>query len=411
MLLGRIYIAWIVATAFFFYQYMVRGLPNILSREIFDTFKITAEEFGSLGSIYLMTYGLLQIPIGFLLDRINIRKISLGAILLCIGGSLIFATSNDFYIMQISRLILAIGSASALGITLKIISSNFEGITRSFLSGITLTVGVLGPILGGEIFEYVLQFHDWRVAIIIISLGGFILFILSFSFIRNINHNLNQGGFSNIFSQIRSGFSMPVLIYAIIAGGIYAPVCVFGDLWGVSFLRAKFSMAESDAIDISLSLYVGLAIGSLILPYLSEKINRLNSVIILSLVINALLFSIMIFSETLDPEKLYILVILIGFFCGSEMICFNAAWRIVPRDCTGLTVGVINSLSLIFNAIFQHAVGILMDMMWDGQINDLGMRVYSEDNYIVGISSVPLVLLLCFVMGLSLLRRSKQLVR
>lgn len=311
--------------------------------------------------------------------------------------------------MQLSRFIIAIGSAFALGITLKIITSNFDGIKRSLLSGITLTVGVLGPILGAAIIKYVLQLHDWRIAVIIISLSGFILFILSFAFIKNTNDVTNDSLFKGVFSQVKHCFSLPILVYAIIAGGIYAPVCVFGDLWGVRFLTTKFSIAETDAINISSSLYIGLAIGSLILPYLSEKLNRLNSTIIFSLVINAILFSVMIFSHDLTMDKLYFLVMLIGFFCGVEMICFNAAWKIVPRNCTGLTVGVINSLSLIFNAIFQHIVGILIDLMWDGQVSTSGMRIYTEDNYIIGISSIPVLLLFCFILSLILLRRSKDI--
>ncbi len=405
---SRIYIAWIVSTAFFFYQYMLRGLPNILSKEIFDTFKITAEEFGSLGSIYLFTYGILQIPIGFLLDRVNLHKIALRAILSCISGALIFSISKDFYIMQVSRFILALGSATALGITLKIISSNFEGVTRSFFSGLTLTIGVLGPILGGKIVEIVLHFNSWRTATIILSLSGFILFILSFFFLSNIRHEVTSNGFKNILSQISHVFNRRIILYSVIAGGIYTPVCVFGDLWGVKFLIAKFSINQSEAIDICLSLYIGLAIGSLILPYLSEKINGLHSVIILSLLINGGLFSIIIFSESISIKNLYFLVVSIGFFCGSEMICFNAAWRIVPRDCTALTVGIINSLSLIFNGIFQHIVGVLIDMMWDGKRSPEGIRIYSEDNYVIGISSIPIVLFLSFAMCLILLQRSKK---
>ena len=195
----------------------------------------------------------------------------------------------------------------------------------------------------------------------------------------------------------------------IIAGGIYAPACIFGDLWGVRFLSVKFNISESDAINIGLSLYWGLAIGSLILPYLSERLNRLNAVIILSLVINAVLFCIMLFSDSLSLDTLYILVMSIGFFCGSEMICFNAAWRIVPKNCTALTVGVINSLSLIFNAILLHGVGILIEMMWNGEMSDVGVRIYSENNYIIGISSIPLTLCLCFVIALICLRQSQKI--
>ncbi len=401
-----VYLAWLISTVFFFYQYMLRVMPNIMSKEIFETFKITAEEFSTLGSIGMMTYGLLQIPIGFLLDRINLKKVSLIAILLSISGAILFGFSSEFYLMQISRFILAVGSSAALGIALKIISSNFNGMIRSFLSGLTLTVGVFGPILGAQIVSFVLQWHDWRIAVVIIGLSGFILFLLSIIFIKNFNHEANDRGFKNIISQIKSVFTLPIFLYSVIAGGIYAPVCVFGDLWGVRFLNAKFGLSEADAINISLSaLYIGLAVGSLILPYLSEMIGNLNFVIITTLLINAILFCVMIFIEDISIDSLYILVSAIGFFCGSEMICFNAAWNLVPKSCTALTVGVINSLSLVFNAIFQQAVGFLMDMMWDGKTNESGIRIYSEDTYVMGISLIPIILSICFTMSILLIRK------
>lgn len=404
---SKIYIAWFITTMFFFYQYMVRVFPNIISNDIFETFKITAEEFGTLGSIYSLTYGLVQIPIGFLLDRVKIKKISLGAILLCISGVIMFGMSQNFYMMQIGRIITAAGSGAALGITLKIISANFSGVNRGILSGLTLTIGVIGPILGGKIVEFILKSHDWRIAVTIIGMSGFILFFLTLLMVKNMKYSYPIG-FKETFSGIRQVFSLPVLLYSIIAGGIYAPVCVFADLWGSRFLTSKFGIIETESVNISLSLYVGVAVGSLFLPFFAERIRRLNLVIVVTLLINSVLFCIMIFSDNIEINHLYILVSLIGFFCGAEMICFNAAWYIVPESATGLTVGVINSFSIIFNAAFQHIVGMLMDMMWDGKVDDSGIRVYSQDHFILAISSVPIVLMSCFLISLLLMKRIKR---
>lgn len=400
-----VYVAWFVCTAFFFYQYMIRVFPNIISREIFNTFKVTAEEFSTLGLIYSLTYGIVQIPIGLLLDRSNMKRILLIAILFCIVGAMMFGIANDFHMMQISRFIIALGSGAALGITLKLISSNFIGITRSVLSGLTLTIGVIGPILGGKIIELILISHEWNVAVMIIGMSGFILFTMTIFFVKNVKLEIERS--PSIFTQIRHVLSIPVLLYAIIAGGIYAPVCVFADMWGTRFLSAKFGVSETNGINISLSLYIGLAIGSLILPYFSEKIRRLNAVIILSLLFNAILFCILIFTDNISSEGLYSLVIGIGFLCGSEMICFNAAWQIVPPHSSALTVGIINSLSIVFNAFLQYAVGILMDMMWSGEISN-GLRIYSKDDYIIGISLIPFTLMICFILSLYLVKKVRK---
>jgi len=403
---SQIYLAWFICSAFFFYQYMIRVFPNIFTKEIFEAFKITAEEFGTLGSIYSLTYGAVQIPVGFLLDRTNIKKITLTAILLCIGGVLMFGMSKSFYLMQISRFIIALGSGAALGITLKIITANFIGTTRSVFSGLTLTIGVIGPILGGKIVEQVILFHDWRIVVIIIGMSGFVLFLGSLLFIKSTKYK-NTTGFKENISQFKNVFNMPIFLYSIIAGGIYAPACVFGDLWGARFLTSKFGITESESINVSLSLYIGLAIGSLILPYFSEKIKRLNLVITISLISNVALFCVMLFIDKIEIDQLYFLVCTIGFFCGAEMICFNAAWYIVPKNSSALTVGILNSFSMIFNAIFQYVVGALMDMMWDGKYSEDGLRIYTQDNFILGISSVPIVLMICFVISLALTKKVK----
>ncbi len=404
---SQIYLTWFICSAFFFYQYMLRVFPNILSKEIFETFKITAEEFGTLGSIYSLTYGIVQIPVGFLLDRTNIKNITLAAILLCIGGALMFGISKNFYLMQVARFIIALGSGASLGITLKVISENFIGTTRSVLSGLTLTIGVFGPIIGGQIIKHIMLIHDWRIVVIMIGISGFLLFLATIFFIKKTKYKAADG-FKETIGQFKYVFSMPILLYSIIAGGIYAPACVFGDLWGGRFLTTKFGTSESDSISISLSLYIGLAVGSLILPYFSEKIKKLNLVIIIALLCNASLFCVMLFVDKLTIEQLYYLVCGIGFFCGAEMICFNAAWYIVPRNASALTVGVINSFSIIFNAIFQYAVGILIDIMWDGQYTKDGLRAYTEDNFILGISSVPIVLMICFIISLGLMKKIKS---
>jgi MFS family permease len=387
-----VYLAWFITSLFFFFQFMIRVLPNIISVDIFANFKIRAEEFSSLGSIYTITYGLVQIPIGFLLDRIDLKKLSLGAIILTLIGSILFALADTFYLLQIARFIIALGSGAALGITLKIISSNFSGISRSFLSGLTITLGVLGPIAGGEIITFLLSYHDWRFAILLLSGLGFLLFIIHFFFLpKNITHKTDT--FKSNFLQISKVFTKPILVYAFIAAGLFVAPCVFADLWGAKFLMVRFNLPEVSAVSISLATYWGLALGSIILPYLAAVIKKSNLVIIISLFIILLGFLILLSYKNLSELELFWLIALIGFFCGAEMICFNAAWHLVPVNAAGLTVGVINSISLILNAFFQQIIGFILDKIWNGTLID-EVRVYSEDNYLIALSFVPLIIFL-----------------
>ena len=76
------YLAWIAISLFYFYQYILRVSPGVMVVELRQTFKLTAEEFSSLGAIYLYAYSLLQIPLGFILDRMGIRRVIILSILI-----------------------------------------------------------------------------------------------------------------------------------------------------------------------------------------------------------------------------------------------------------------------------------------------------------------------------------------
>ena len=69
----QVYTAWAICTTFFFFQYILRVIPNIISQNLMSEFNISVKEFGSLGTIYSLTYGLMQIPVGILLDRFTIN--------------------------------------------------------------------------------------------------------------------------------------------------------------------------------------------------------------------------------------------------------------------------------------------------------------------------------------------------
>ena len=391
-----VYLAWFIGALFFFFQFMIRVIPNIISAEIFQTFKIKADEFSSLGAIYTVTYGLVQLPIGFLLDKIKLRKIAVTSISLVLGGLLLFTFADQFFIMQISRFIIALGSGAALGITLKIVATNFVGISRSFLSGFTISLGVLGPIVAGEIMGKLLLNHDWRFSVLSLSVVGFILLIASVFLVKNKASQATS--FKTNFMQLGKVLTKPILVYALLAAGLFAIPAVFADLWGSKFLITRFKFNEETARSISLAIYLGLALGSIILPYLAALIQRSNLIIFISLLVNLIGFIIILTGKNLSKEELFLLAIIIGFFCGAEMICFNAAWHLVPATATGLTVGVINSISLILNAFLQQLIGFIMDRIWDGNLID-GMRVYSEDNYLVALSSLPIMIILSLIIG------------
>src|SRR6185437_3672964 len=105
------YLSWLVITTFYFYQYILRVAPGIMIHDIRDYFKITAEEFSTLGFFYLLGYSILQIPLGIIVDRVGVKRVALWSVVVCIIGSLLFGITSHFWVAQFARFTIGIGSA------------------------------------------------------------------------------------------------------------------------------------------------------------------------------------------------------------------------------------------------------------------------------------------------------------
>ena len=81
------YLAWFSLALFFFYQYILRVAPGVMIEELRAAFKINAQEFATFGSFYLIAYGVLQIPLGVIVDRVGVRTMALYSVLICIFAS------------------------------------------------------------------------------------------------------------------------------------------------------------------------------------------------------------------------------------------------------------------------------------------------------------------------------------
>ena len=72
------------------------------------------------------------------------------SILLCIIGTLLLAYAENVVWLQLSRILVGIGSACAFMCSLKIVVDCLPVGKRGFLMGATLTLGTLGALIAGK---------------------------------------------------------------------------------------------------------------------------------------------------------------------------------------------------------------------------------------------------------------------
>ena len=403
------YLGWAAVGIFYFYQYILRVSPGVMIEDLRREFTLTAEQFSYFGSFYLYAYALLQVPLGIIVDKIGVKKTVLGSILLCLMGTFLMAQTSYFSLALVSRILIGAGSATAFMCCLKIIADGLPPGKRALLMGATLALGTVGALTAGKPLVFLLDNYGWRTSLNYTSLVGLLCFMAAFFVLpkqqQGDAHPHDDDEHESTWARlIEIVKNKQIVLYALLAIGVYTPLSALADLWGTAFLSEKFGLSRGDAAQTTMMLYVGLASGSLIIPWISEHAHALNRTIrycTLGLLITS---SIIIFGPAFSKGALTVIMLLVGVFCGAEMICFTGALLHTTPANSGLTIGVVNTFNMLGGAILQQLIGSLLDMQWTGLVDEFGVRQYTPGQYIIALSSLTVIIAACFLISFKLKR-------
>lgn len=406
----KAYYAWGAVALFFFYQYILRLSPGIMIDELRRDFNLTAEQFSNFGSFYLYAYSLLQIPLGILVDKIGVRKTIILSILLCIGGACLMAASPFLGLALLSRVLMGAGSATAFMCALKVIADRLPPGSRGFLMGSTLALGTIGALTAGKPLVLLIENYGWRFSLFFSAGLGVGVLLLAYFFLpvreKNFDAQTEVRSYGELFKSLLAILKDGrIMLYAFLAIGVYTPLSALADLWGTKFMMEKFFLSRGDAAHVTMMMYVGLALGSLFLPWVCEKYNQLDRAIQVCSFALLAFFSLLLFGPVLGKWALLGMTVTIGFFCGAEMMCFTGALLYTKPHNSGITIGVVNTLNMLGGALLQQYIGFALDWQWDGKLDNFGIRVYSIDQFVKSLFLLLVVIAVCALASLKLKKK------
>lgn len=401
-----VYIAWGLVAFFFLFQYTLRVVPGVMVNELREAYHITAEQFSLFGAMTLYAYGAMQIPIGALLDSVGVKKTVIMCLSLCIAGTLIMGVSDSLYLAYFSRFLIGAGSSCAFITCLKIVGDNFSQGKRGFLMGVTLTMGTVGALMAGKPLSFMMGLYGWQQTLINIGLFGFLILAAMFMFMPKREKFDKKSGEDHSWETIKQSLkdvakTRRILLYAVLAVGAYTPLAVISDLWGPAFLMSKFNCTQAEAASAVMNIYVGLCIGSFLIPGAFERMKRLNFGIKVCFFGIVLTFAAILYAPV-NFATMSFLLFTLGCLCGSEMMCFTGVTNSAPEGKNGMALGFTNTLNMFGGAVLQHMIGIIIDYFWSGEMSETGLRIYGVETFTTAFSFLMGLIVVCFILSLTL---------
>ena len=317
----------------------------------------------ALGLLFLV-FAVMQIPVGWGLDRFGPRIVS--SVLLLIGGgggAVLFASAQNPSHINLSMALLGVGCSPILMASYYIFARNYSPKIFVTLAATFLGIGSLGTLIGASPLTYFVGILGWRDAIELI--GIFTIFISLFLLFTVKNPDIkyestvSSGGFWSILK------SKDILLIAPIAIICYAPVAGLRGIWLGPYFEKKFEASIDEIGTIGLIMSLGMIFGTFFYGPLDRIFKTRKWIVLIGNFICLLSVAALSFLPELSYNFAIISFALVGFFGMSFPVVVAHGRSFVPMELSGRGVTLMNLFAIGGVGVLQALSGLVFERTGD----------------------------------------------
>ena len=313
-------------------------------------------------SLFFLGYSLMQIPGGWLADKIGYKKVLILSLSLVAVFTFAFGFGGSLIFFILIRFFAGVGHAGYPSSTSKSIAENFTKDRRTFIQSLILSTsgigGILAFLIGARLVDWNWHYAYYVLgALFVISLLLVIFFVPNDTAKEKIKVEPKQTSFKSV---ILNRNVLTLFIVMILINMAY-----YGNMsWLPSFLKEKFTLSLSTVGTILAINAVGGTIASLLAGVLLTKFfaGKEKVLFLISAILSAVAFAGLVLTDSLalSITLLYLLTFCITiFFVG----VFSWPHKILPGKVIGSSIGIINTGSTIGGFIAPMTFGALVSLV------------------------------------------------
>lgn len=353
------WMAWLIASVFYAYQYVLRVMPNIMLSDIMQQFDIGAATFGQFSGVYYIGYSLMHLPLGIMLDRYGPKKVMTACILLSIVGLMPLLFAKHWAYPIAGRFLMGMGSSGAILGIFKIVRMIFSEKRFPRMLSLSVTIGLIGAIYGGGPVGYMREVLGYQAVVQIFAIVGLLLAATTYWLVPNMQSQPQ----STVLSDIKEVLSnKKVVLSCMFAGLMVGPLEGFADVWGTVFLKQVYGLEKTLAASLPSMIFMGMCFGAPVLSLVADKVSSYLATIIGAGIAMTFCFSLLLFSH-LTTAMITVSFILVGVCCAYQILAIYKASTYVREQVAGLTTAMANMIIMIFGYAFHTIIGSVVNVM------------------------------------------------
>ena len=383
----------------FFISNLLRSITATLTPILTTEFNLSAGNLGLLAGGYFIGFAIMQIPVGFLLDKHGPKKIISSFLVIAIIGTLSFALAKTFAGLLISRIFIGVGVSACMMGPLTGYRVWFAEKYQQRANSWMLMVANLGFVSSTLPVQILLPEIGWRSIFGLIAILTLLSIILILMFIPNWNktdETLKKENLSALSEIWKNKFFISLIPIAFINyGGIQAIQTLWAGPWMLEVAGYNAIQSATGLFWINITMLIAFLFWGYILPKIESFGVDSIKIIKIGLPISYIVLFLIIYLGQKAGATLFALYILASIVISltQPAIALTFAKNLAGKSLTSFNV-------FLFSGTFfmQWGIGLIIDFC-----GYLGLeKVYSYQ------ISFFCFLLLCILSYLFFILKSKD---
>lgn len=346
----------------------LRSSPAVIANDLMQEFSILPVSIGLISSAYFWTYGIVQVPVGFLSDKYGVRNTVFVFGLIGVLGTLMFSLAQNIQTLTWARLLIGIGTAGVFVPAIKYFSVNFRPDYFARIISLLGSIACFGPILATFPLALLVEATNWRFPFLLTAVVHLSLIVLSWFYLTGWTSPQQPEREEKEGSGVLSFKEVVITHYRVVfflvwAFLVYGVLFSFQALWGGPYLQDVFSLSREDAGSVLMFIPIGLMIGGPFWGVLSERYLQARRPVLITGTSAFLLTIVVLYF--LDNYPGFILssalFFFFGFFGTVFLINISCVKELLPLSVTGTIVGLVNTVQLLSVGFFQSFSGFYIN--------------------------------------------------
>lgn len=332
-----------------FYRAFLAVLAPILAIDL----NANAEALAQASGWWFLTFAVMQIPVGWALDKIGPRRTTAALLAIGAGGAAVFASATTPLAITLAMVLIGIGCSSVLMSSYYIFARTYSPAVFGTLAGMVVGIGSLGNIGASLPLSWAVEAWGWRGTVW--GLAGLTLAVaLAILALVRDPGRVEGGAKGSLLDLLRMPALWPVLL---MMAACYAPPAGIRGLWAGPWYADVFGADATRIGQVTLVMGLAMVAGNFAYGPL-DRILRTRKWLVFGG--NALMLVCLLGLYAQVATDTWVTVALlagVGFFGASFPMVMAHGRAFLPPHLMGRGVSLINLFGIGAAGVMQIVTG------------------------------------------------------